>query len=205
MAFKYACFISYRHSPDPGVQRLYQSFQRELASQVALYLPIEVYLDTERLRGGDFFNKELAFALCRSVCMISLYIPYYFDTSHPYTAREYQAMVNLEKQRLSCMPTTAQRKGLIIPVVIRGTPPDEITKEREFYTLDLLTPVDLTRRNTREKLKKVARDIFDRHEAFRMAGIDPCNHCEDFDFPGDSDVMEWLTGVTAPPQGLPWR
>jgi hypothetical protein len=206
MAFEYACFISYRHSYAPGVQRIYESFRQALDDQVGWYLPaMPVYLDTGRLRGGDFFNKELAFALCSSVCMISLYIPYYFDTDNTYCAREYQAMVNLEKRRLLAMPKAAQNKGLIIPIIIRGTPPNEITKERQFYTLDLLTPGDLRKAKSREALERIAKDIFDRHEAFRMSGMDPCNNCDDFDFPDDSEVMEWLTGITAPPQKLPWR
>jgi len=205
MAFEYACFISYRHSSDPRVQKIYESFQRELAVQVGLYLPMQVYLDTSRLRGGDFFNKELASALCNSICMISLYIPYYFDANNTYTAREYQGMVNLEKQRLPSMPQAAQSKGLIIPIVIRGTLPDEITKERQFYKLDLMAPGDLRKPDSVKALNQIAEDIYYRHEAFRMAGIDPCSHCEDFEFPTDNDVIDWLTDITAPPQRLPWR
>jgi hypothetical protein len=205
MPFEHACFISYRHSRVPGVQKTYETFRDALDNQVGLYLPIRVYLDTGRISGGDFFNKELAFALCRSVCMISLYVPYYFDTNQTYCAREYQAMVRLEKQRLLAMPKDAQGKGLIIPIVIRGTPPDEITKERQTETLELLAPGDLRKTESRQALDRIAKNIFYRHEAFRMYGTDPCGSCEDFDFPNDGEVMEWLTGITAPPQKLPWR
>lgn len=205
MPFEHACFISYRHSRVPGVQKTYETFRDALDNQVGLYLPIRVYLDTGRISGGDFFNKELAFALCRSICMISLYVPYYFDTNHTYCAREYQAMVRLEKQRLLAMPKDAQGKGLIIPIVIRGTPPDEITKERQTETLELLAPGDLRKTESRQALDRIAKNIFYRHEAFRMYGTDPCGSCEDFDFPNDGEVMEWLTGITAPPQKLPWR
>ena len=205
MPFDYACFISYRHSRAPGVQKAYESFRDALDDQVGWYLPMPVYLDTGRLSGGDFFNRELAFALCRSVCMISLYVPYYFDTNHTYCAREYQAMVRLEKQRLRAMPKAAQGKGLIIPIVIRGTPPDEITKERQTETFERLAPDALRKAESRQALERIAKNIFDRHEAFRIYGMDPCNSCEDFSFPDDGEVMEWLTGITAPPQKLPWR
>jgi hypothetical protein len=205
MMFHYACFISYRHGHEPGVQEFYESFRRELAVQVELYMPgMQVYLDTNRLRGGDFFNKELAFALCSSVCMISLFIPYYFDLDNTYTAREYQAMVSLEQQRLSLIPPAA-RKGLIIPIVIRGMLPDEIKSERQYYVLDLLAPGDLKKPKSREALRKVAEDIYYRHEAFRIATRDPCSVCESFEFPSESDVMDWLVGITAPPQRMPWR
>jgi hypothetical protein len=206
MAFEYACFISYRHSHEPGVQKIYESFRRELATQVGLYLPgMQVYLDTGRLSGGDFFNKELAFALCSSICMVSLYNPLYFDTSSTYAAREYQAMVNLEGRRLPGMPEEAQKKGLIIPLIIRGSLPDEIKNNRQSYTLDLLTPGDLRKPKSLEVLRKVADDIYNRYVAFRMAAKDPCSYCEDFEFPSEGEIMEWLTGITAPPQKMPWR
>lgn len=205
MAFKYSCFISYRHGPVPGVQKIYESFWEELAVQVGMYLPLRVYLDRDRLRGGDFFNRELASALCNSVCMISLFNPYYFDVTHTYPAREYQAMVSLERQRLASMPASARAKGLIIPIVMRGTLPEEITKERQFYELNLMTPRDLKKDESREVLGKIAEDIYHRHEEFRQAGWDPCRYCDGFDFPRDSEIKDWLEGITAPPPRLPWR
>lgn len=203
--FKYSCFISYRHGPVPGVQKIYEAFHQELAIQVGMYLPMKVYLDRDRLHGGDFFNRELASALCSSVCMISLYNPTYFDVSHTYPAREYRAMVNLEKQRLAAMPAAARKKGLIIPIVIRGDLPEEIREERQFYKLNLMAPQDLKKSESRKVLGQVAEDIYQRHEAFRQAGCDPCRHCDHFALPGDSDIKDWLEGITAAPQKLPWR
>jgi len=205
MAFKHACFISYRHGHEPGVQRIYESFRRELAIQVELYLPgMEVVLDTSHLRGGDFFNEDLASALCNSVCMILLFSPYYFDPRNTYAAREYQAMISLERKRLALI-SPANRKGLIIPIIIRGSLPDEITKERQYYTLDLLSPDDIKKVESRKKLKRIAEDIYHRHEAFRTATKDPCGLCNGFKFPSEEDVRSWLAGITSPPQRMPWR
>ncbi len=205
MSFEYACFISYRHGLSPGYQKIYESFRRQLAVQVELYLPgMQVYFDTDRLRGGDFFNRALALALCRSVCMISLFNPYYFDPRHPYTAREYQAMVSLERQRLPLLPNGSW-KGLIIPVVLRGTLPEVISNERQYYELDLLAPDDWKKRKFLKELRKIAKDIYVRHEAFRIAGVDPCRPCDGFEFPSEADILEWLTGITAPPLRMPNR
>jgi hypothetical protein len=205
MAFEYACFISYRHGYEPGVQRFYESFRSELAVQVELYLPgMRVYLDTNRLRGGDFINNELALALCNSVCMISLFNPHYFDVENTYTAREYCAMVNLEQHRLPLLPPT-NRKGLIIPIIIRGTLPEEIKNERQYYTLDLLAPGDLKKQKSREALRRVAEDIYYRYEAFRVAKEDPSTLCDGFEFPSENEIMDWLNGITAPPLKMPWR
>lgn len=204
MGFRYACFISYRHGPQPGVQKYYELIAKELAVQVGMYVNLPVYLDTERLRGGDFFNKDLAYALCSSVCMISLYLPYYFDPEHTYTAREYQGMVGLEEKRLSLLPPV-HRKGLIIPIVLRGQLPEEIRNERQYYTLDLLMPGDLKKPKSQAALRRVAEDIYHRHEEFRISGADPCGPCATFEFPSENEIMDWLTGITAPPQGMPFR
>lgn len=194
--------------PAAGVERLYDAFEKALAVQVGLYLPsLAVYRDRNRLSGGDFFNRELAHALCSSVCMVMLFNPSYFDPAHSYCAREYQAMVALEQARLALLPEDQRRQGLIIPIVIRGRPPEEVTKERQFYSMedDLLGPHDFRRRGIQEKLRRIADDIYRRHESFRRIGVDPCGLCDGFDFPNEADVKDWLDGVTAPPVGVPWR
>jgi hypothetical protein len=165
---------------------------------------MEVVLDTKQLGGGDFFNKELASALCSSVCMIVLFSPYYFDLRNTYAAREYWAMVRLEQRRLSLIPPE-DRKGLIIPIILRGTLPDEIKKERQSYTLDLLSPDDLKKVESRKALRRIAEDIYHRHESFRAATADPCGLCKGFSFPSEDDVKDWLLGITAPAQRMPWR
>lgn len=204
--FRYACFISYRHGGQPATQRFYEAFRRELAAQVDLWLPgMDVYLDSERVRGGDFFNRELASALCSSVCMVMLFNPRYFDTSNPYAAREYRAMVALEQQRLSLLPAAGIGRGLIIPIVIRGTLPDAISGQRHAYSMDYVAAEDLRTSRARQALKRVAEDIYNRHEAFRSAVGDPFAVCEDFEFPSESDIWEWLAGLTAPSSKIPWR
>jgi hypothetical protein len=203
--FRYACFISYRHGHQPGTQRFYEAFRRELAIQVDFYLPgMDVYLDTNRVRGGDFFNRELASALCSSVCMVMLFNPLYFDASNSYAAREYRAMVALEQQRLALLPAAGSR-GLIIPIVIRGSLPDAIKGERHFYSMDYVAAEDLRTQRARKALKLVADDIYQRHKAFRSALGDPFAMCKDFEFPSEGDIMEWLDGVTAPSAKIPWR
>jgi hypothetical protein len=208
MAFRYACFVSYRHGRQPGTQNLYDAFEQELAQQVELYLPhLGVYRDRSRMRGGDFFNQELASALCASVCMVMLFNPSYFDLTHSYCAREYKAMVALERARLALLPERVPAKGLIIPVIIRGRLPDEIIRERQYYSMedDLLAARDFHKQRTRQKLRQIAEDIYTRHEIFRMTSVDPFGLCDDFRFPGETEVREWLTSITSPPLGMPWR
>lgn len=75
MPLQYSCFVSYRHSQDDIVQELVASLKRELSR----WLDMDVYVDKERLKGGMLFNRELAKALCESVCLIVVYTPTYFS------------------------------------------------------------------------------------------------------------------------------
>ena len=211
MPFTNVCFISYRHGGQEHSRKLIESFYQTLAGQLDLYIPgSRVYLDARRLRGGDFFDQELASQLCRSVCMILLFNPFYFDLSNPYCAREYRAMVGLEQQRLGLLPQgAAQRKSLIIPVVIRGEEslPEELKRHRQYYSFakTLLGPADFRQRRCMEHIFKIAGDIFDRYQMFRSAGIDPCSQCDTFQFPTELEIRDWLTEVVAPPQSMPGR
>ena len=51
MPLKYSCFISYRHTQKDIVQELVTALKTELGR----WLDMEVYLDEERLKGGEFF------------------------------------------------------------------------------------------------------------------------------------------------------
>src|SRR5258708_31408673 len=98
MAFRYSCFISYRHVP--GDKEIIEDLYQAIADELANYVSKEVFRDTESLEGGDFLNKRLARALCESACMIVFYVPVYFDERFTFCAREYCAMELLEQKRI---------------------------------------------------------------------------------------------------------
>jgi hypothetical protein len=137
---KHACFISYRHV---GQNELLNSFLEQLSRSLSFELQLwlkecpegGVYLDRERLQGGDFYNEALATALCESACMIMVFIPLYFDKDRPYCTREYKAMELLEKERLARLDSEQRTHGLIIPIILRGGNdlPDEIKEGRQYY------------------------------------------------------------------------
>jgi hypothetical protein len=113
-------------------------------------------------------------------------------------------MVHLEQQRLPLI-SPEDRKGLIIPIILRGSPPEEISSKRKYYSLNLLEPDDWQKKKSLKILKQVAGDIHKRYQAFQKAAADPCGPCVGFQFPSDDAIRGWLTGVTAPPQKLPNR
>src|SRR5215510_8791933 len=90
MPFKYSCFISYCHGKEDLVRTFIEELKKALKRHLDAYLDEGVYIDEERLRGGDLYNEKLAEAICQSVCMIVVYMPKY--ERHPYCLREYAAM-----------------------------------------------------------------------------------------------------------------
>jgi hypothetical protein len=69
--------------------------------------------DEKALKVGDQYNQELAFQLCRSACMVMFFSPLHFDVQHPYCALEYQAVLDLERQRLGTAEADLRNKGSI--------------------------------------------------------------------------------------------
>jgi hypothetical protein len=190
------CFISYRHLGDPDAAAIVTAFKKALVTQISLWIPnASVYFDTERLQGGDFFSRELARQLCRSSCMILLFNPFYFDVDHPYCAREYKAMLHLERDRLAKLPRELQSSGLIIPVIIRGEEslPNELKTQRQYFSLDqyLLQPADFQQRECLAEIRKIANVVYHRYRLMSRFGADATD-CSAFDFPSEDDIREWL-------------
>jgi len=210
--FENACFISYAHCRNETAREVVEAFKSALEGQVQLYMPHHrVYRDTERLGGGDFFNRELAEQLCRSVCMVLLFNPGYFDCNHPYCAREYKAMVTLEAERLGLSQEEFRTRGLIIPVVIRGDDdlPEEIRSFRNYtsFSKQVLVGQDFYERDCIEKIEGLAGDIYRRWKMLRGEETALTSRCNEFEFPSEEDVREWLEGIVGrrPRPSMPGR
>jgi len=203
MSFKYSCFISYRHSQKAAAEVLIDNLYKLLAGEISLWLNEEVFLDRDRLRGGDFYNEALSRALCQSVCMIVLYTPIYFDTDFTYCAREYLAMEALEKQRLSLLGNlSVQEHGLIIPVVCRGRDllPDIIKRRRNFFDFEkyyVTGPRLPSRGPCVTDIQAIARYIRARYEELSSLPDDPTSNCTGFRLPSDTEVRTWIESIRA--------
>jgi hypothetical protein len=198
MSFKYACFISYRHGQRATAEILIDNLYKILAGEISLWLNEDVYLDRERLRGGDFYNESLTRALCQSVCMVVLYTPIYFDTEFTYCAREYMAMEALERNRLKLLGNlSVQEHGLIIPVVCRGRNllPDVIKTRRNFFDFEqyYLGGTTLPHRGKcLTDVQEIARYIRARYEELTSLPVDITGDCGSFQLPGDAEVRRWV-------------
>lgn len=140
MPLRNACFISYRHGQYELMQQFAAEFCAALRSEIEPMLgSYGIYLDKDRLHGGDFYRESLARNLYESATMVMVYTPTYFNYEHTYCTREYKAMETLEHRRLGTLGVSLDKShGLIIPVVLRGVKhlPDEIKRCRQYYDFE---------------------------------------------------------------------
>jgi hypothetical protein len=185
-----------------------EDFRTTLQDEVVLWMNQQVYLDSDRLRGGNFFNQALAQALCESVCMVVFYIPPYFDADYMYCAREFKAMEWHESHRLQRLGIKGGGNGLIIPIVCRGWDafPAEIKNRRQCYNFE---PYYMEKRGIsqhpkgKNEVKQIARYIFDRYQELQARGEEPCRVCSTFPMPDEDEVRPWLSKLMARADQLP--
>jgi hypothetical protein len=201
MPFRHSCFISYRagnrQRDNPYLFAVTEGLRTHLSAELELLLEEdvnEVYVDSSRLQGGDFFNRTLERALCESVCMIALFTPTYFSVSHSYCAREFKAMLDLEAMRFSRLKVQrSPERGLIIPIVLRREDrlPRFIREERHFYNFEAFLQNDLAVDKPREyfnDIRRIAEYIAERYWELSALPNDPCPGCDDFRFSTHTEI-----------------
>jgi hypothetical protein len=180
------------------MRRIVSDLYEALSSELEAFRDEPVFIDEDRLQGGDFYNDTLAEALCSSVCMIVVFTPTYFSKNHTYCAREYKAMEELENERLDLLSGNVSR-GLIIPIVFRGEDylPPEIRDQRQYYDFSdfLLCDEKICEHpNYSEKIREIVEYI-----SARCVDLESLNRvfseCEEFTLPSEEDIQSWLTQV----------
>lgn len=210
MPLQNACFISFRH----GEQELTQRFVSELHSGICgeleaqLGRDVGVFIDQERLKGGDFFNEAIGEHLCASSCLVLVYTPSYFDLARTYCAREYKAMLDLERVRLRLLGEGLDRThGLVVPVIFRGEKllPPEIKGHRQCYDFaDFLLVDRKLQKHSRYAgvIREMAEYIAERHRALSAVVEE---NCAGFRLPAEADIRPWLQTIVPGPTPLPGR
>jgi hypothetical protein len=194
MPFKYACFISYCHGQYDLTKDFIGQLKKALQAELEPLLQEGVYIDEERLKPGYLFNEELAFAICKSVCMVVVYSPRY--ERQPYCGREFTGMEVLEQARKKLLGRGAGARGFIIPVIFRGEAdlPARITKGRHYadFSQFTLAGSDISRHpQYGVEIRKIAQVIYENYQAFGAAGTDACAVCETFTLPPESALPPW--------------
>ena len=208
MSFEKSCFLSYRQRAPKDYEATLAEFHQMLESELQLHLNLQSFFDPQR-PAENFVTRSLASTLCRSLCMVVLYIPTYFDSDYRACAREYKAMEVLEKRRMDKLGHTNKKThGLIIPVVYRGWEefPEAIKRERTCYNIQPYTVSKSIRKNAKVKgeISKIAQYIYARYLELQTIE-DPCSVCVEFEYPDETGVSAFFATLQTPRQqkGLP--
>ncbi|NIM13751.1 MAG: hypothetical protein GTO45_16880 [Candidatus Aminicenantes bacterium] len=120
-------------------------------------------------------------------------------------------MEKLEKERLKLLNPREKKHGLIIPIVFRGLKylPQEIKEKRQYYNFEnfLLCNKYKINRHPRfaPKIKKIAEYIADRYNTLAKLGDSLFDNRENFNLPGEKEIIDWLEGIETPWISFPGR
>lgn len=188
VSFQYACFISYRRHPRTKayVDRLASALKEEL-EMLLIGEHNKVFRDNDYLRYGDDVEDEIAQAICKSVCLLIVYVPNTYEVDHPYCAREYAAMCELEKYRLQNLGQVLRPEvGPILTLPFRGeegTMPAALANRGTYEYgafRDLSNEADL-----QHLPAKIATDIANWCDLFAKKTMQPADgSCDGFPLPG---------------------
>jgi hypothetical protein len=201
MPFQYSCFVSYRHLEQSELaERFIEDLSSALRSELGPWMDEKIFIDDDRMRAGTLYNPALADALCRSICLLSVYTPNYFSREHIYCAREYRAMENLEKARLSRLVRQQPHEGLIIPIILRGEEvlPPTIRDYRHYYSFERfsLRSRKIARDPQFEKhLRGIAKSIHALKLALAPLADEFTCDCDTFTFPTEEEVRPWVEDI----------
>jgi hypothetical protein len=198
MGYEYCCFISYPHGQDNVLVPFVEDFVKGLETEIKAIMRRKVWVDYNFIKGGNRLDEEIGPDICRSVCMILLYTPLYFDTEHTYCARELKAMQDLESQRLKSLKDKG--KGLIIPIVLRGEKrfPKVLSESRVYYRftdIEFNDPKLKISEKYAKELKEIAEYIFDRCEQLDQVAGKSSHDCESFCLPSPEDAKRFVETV----------
>ncbi|GEM_PF-1544838 len=196
--FQYGGFVSYRHGdPDDPYDAL-NSFAKQVKEALASELKTQgkdVYFDLERMKGGFVLNPVLGSSVCKSVCMIVIFVRDYLSLDKPYCAAELWTMLQCEQERfqkLGIDPATAQR-GHIVTLAYRN--PDlvpDILKKRIFYDFSGHTAADLPLRLNKDYAKvfvEIATYIADLYDEIEHQEAAICKDCDQRTMPDLDDPV----------------
>lgn len=169
-----------------------KELKNTLESHILMYVDKEVFIDTDMLGPGCYFDEALSRAICQSICMIVVYTPTYKDRNHLYCQREYVAMENVEKERIEMLGDRINDNGMIIPVLVRGgkeeLPPN--ISNRQYC--DFINVKGINKNpNYLAEIDRIAQTVYAYYTAFKERNIDPCCECGSFSLPPEEDIEPW--------------
>jgi hypothetical protein len=193
VAIKHGCFLSYKHGTQYLMKKINEEVHEALNSELEPYIPSEdrIFRDTNRISPGDYIDEKIALALCESACMVVVYVPSYLSNDHSYCAREFCAMIELERQRYENVSNIADtKKSLIITIAfceVERVPP-EIKGNRkiiEFKDFNSASRRILKKDRYIKEFAEIAKYIDERYKMLNnLTLLNP--KCTEFKLPDDN-------------------
>lgn len=187
MGFKHCCFLSYRHGDktmSSFANQIVDALADELSMLLDNYPALPIFKDDRSIEVSDKVDATIAEAICRSVCMVLIYTPNYLSEEKPYCASELEAVLRLEKERVTKLPGTAPKTGMLITVILRGDRDElpQLLKDREnedFSAFALHTTEIRRNRKFSPQIQQIAKKI-KAHCGLFDKTQDWCGGCQDF-------------------------
>jgi len=195
MGFEWACFISYPHVAGDMVKGFAEQLYHALENEIGAYFDHQpVFIDKLRLKPGFEWERELAKALCKSVCMIVVYVPTYQDKI--YCLREFLAMESIvNKRRKMLGQNYPGSHRMIIPFLLRGDPNDLPPKIKTIQYCDFTKFTTATSDMTKlteftEAIKSIVEEIYKVYEEIKNLDVEDC---DSFEAPSEKEVKQLWT------------
>jgi len=202
--FKYSCFISYRYGKHDHMKTVTEELKKALDNYLEEYFETDVYIDKERLKGGDIFDPILAKAICESVCMIMIYRPKYFSREKPFCTKEYKYMTDLETKRLKIIGNSNSSEKLIIPIITNNINlPNFIRNDYTCYDFVGYEGSPAHNEKFRLLIKCIAVRIFNLYSKFKSKNFH--NECENVTLQNDDEIESIFAKIEDSQNEFPGR
>lgn len=195
--YEHYCFISWPHIDNGYLTEAAKEIRDGLVGRLSDSIPEpSVFLDVTNVTGGAIWPDDLKRALCKSVTMVAICVPIYYDPSHPWCGLEWAAMDVLNRRRVS-----RSEFNSIIPVMVRtGNLPAAVSEIQPVDVSGVLTSGAryFSTKPFRQKLEEIMQRI--ESVADELARQRAIAGCDQFDFPKQSA----FAGYTTKPQSFPF-
>ena len=209
MSFLHPCFISYTTGQYDLMSKAVRDLHDALRNELDALVKKDIYFAEERLEAGNIPEKQMAQALCGSVCLVMLYTPRYFDDEDVWCTREFCGMEALEDQRFKTLGIErTSANGLIIPVILRGFDrlPKKIKEERHCYIFDSTYttasgPISQSPDHMKD-IVRMAKYIADRCLELKSSpGL--FSECAEYELPTEEEAAKFAASMMPQPLDFP--
>jgi hypothetical protein len=194
--YEHYCFISWPHIENDYLAEAAMHIRDGLIGRLSDSIPRpSVFLDLTSVPGGAIWRTHLTRALCRSITMVAICVPIYYDATHRWCGLEWAAMDVLNTRRIS-----RPEFNSIIPVIVRtGNLPAAVSRIQPVDISGVITSGSYFRTNEfRRKLEEIMQRIESVADA--LARQNSTAGCDQFKFPKKSA----FAGCTTKPQPFPF-